>query len=324
MRGAALRFGLLALAALACAGAMAQDYPLSYPMRPVRMVKPFAPGGGLDAQARIITQKLTDTWGQPVVLDARPGAQGAIGSQMVASATPDGYTLLFTNSSFATVTLMTDKPLFDASRDFAAVILVGVQPMILVAHPSMPATVADALALARKRPGQLNFASAGSTSQLNMELLKSMAKVDIVNVPYKGTAPAVTAMLGGEVQLAIFSANVIYPHVKAGKLRALGVTSKKRSPSFPDLPAIAESGVPGYETGTWSAILAPARTPRAIVAKLNSEVDRLLGQEDVRQRLGSLGVDAAGGSPEEFGTYLRAEIAKWSRLIKQTGVRVTE
>jgi tripartite-type tricarboxylate transporter receptor subunit TctC len=322
MPGGALLPGMLALAALACAGAAAQDYPLSYPMRPVRMVKPFAPGGGLDAQARIITQKLAETWGQPVVLDARPGAQGAIGSQMVASATPDGYTLLFTNSSFATVTLMTDKPLFDANRDFAPVILVGVQPMILVAHPSMPATLREALALARERPGRLNFASAGSTSQLNMELLKSMAKVDIVNVPYKGTAPAVTAMLGGEVQFAIFSANVIHPHVKSGKLRALGVTSKKRSPSLPDLPVISESGVPGYETGTWSAILAPARTPRPIVARLNAEVDRLLKQDDVRQRLGALGVEAAGGGPEEFATYLRAEIKKWSRLIKETGVRV--
>lgn len=311
---------LLSVALAWTGAAAAQDYPV----RPVRMVKPFAPGGGLDAQARIITQKLTDTWGQPVVLDSRPGANGAVGSQLVAGATPDGYTLLFTNSSFATVTLMMEKPLFDAYRDFAAVILVGVQPMILVAHPSMPATLRDALALARERPGRLNFASAGSTSQLNMELLKSMAKVDIVNVPYKGTAPAVTAMLGGEVQFAIFSANVIYPHVKSGKLRALGVTSKKRSPSLPEVPAIAESGVPGYETGTWSGILAPARTPRAIVAKLNAEVDRLLRQDDVRQRLGNLGVEAAGGAPEEFGTYLRAEIQKWARLIKESGVRVSE
>ena len=314
---------MLALLVLAWMGAAAaQDYPLGYPLRPVRMVKPFAPGGGLDAQARVITQKLTETWGQPVVLDARPGANGAIGSQMVASATPDGYTLLFTNSSFATVTLTMDKPLFDAARDFAAVVLVGVQPMILVAHPSMPATLREVLALARERPGRLNYGSAGSTSALNMELLKSMAGVNIVNVPYKGTAPAVTAMLGGEVQFAIFSANVIYPHVKAGKLRALGVTSKKRSPSLPEVPAIAESGVPGYESGTWSAILAPARTPRAVVAKINGDVDRLLRQDDVRQRFGALGVDAAGGGPEEFGTYLRAEIKRWARLIKETGARV--
>jgi tripartite-type tricarboxylate transporter receptor subunit TctC len=311
---------LLVIAALSGAAAAAQEYPI----RAVRMVKPFAPGGGLDAQARVITQKLSETWGQPVVLDTRPGANGAVGSQMVAGATPDGYTLLFTNSSFATVTLLMAKPMFDANRDFAPVILVGVQPMVLVAHPSMPATLREMLALARERPGRLNFGSAGSTSQLNMELLKAMAKVDLVHVPYKGTAPAVTAMLGGEVQFAIFSANVIYPHVKSGKLRALGVTSLKRSPSLPDLPAISEAGVPGYETGTWSAILAPARTPRAIVAKLNAEVDRLLKQEDVRQKLNALGVEAAGGSPEEFGKYLRAEIAKWARLLKETGVRVVE
>lgn len=321
MRERPMKVGVpLVLVALACAGAApaAQEYPV----KPVRMIKPFAPGGGLDAQARVITQKLAETWGQPVVLDSRPGANGAVGSQMVADATPDGYTLLFTNSSFATVTLLMSKPLFDAHRDFATVILVGVQPMILVAHPSMPATLRDMLALAREQPGRLNFASAGSTSHLNMELLKAMARVDIVNVPYKGTAPAVTAMLGGEVQFAIFSANVILPHVKAGKLRALGVTSMKRSTSLPDVPPIAEAGLPGYETIQWSGILAPTRTPRAIVARLNAEVDRLLKLDDVRQRLNSLGVEPAGGGPDQFGTYLRAEIAKWSRLIKETGVRV--
>ncbi len=313
------RFLIFVLGALWIAAAPAAQH---FPTKAIRVIKPFAPGGGLDAQARVITQKLAETWGQPVVLDARPGANGAVGSQMVASATPDGYTLLFTNSSFATVTLLMSKPLFDPHRDFAAVILVGVQPMILVAHPSMPATLRDMLALARERPGRLNFGSAGSTSQLNMELLKAMARVDLVHVPYKGTAPAVTAMLGGEVQFAIFSANVILPHVKAGKLRALGVTSMKRTPSLPDVPAIAESGVPGYEVVTWSGILAPARTPRAIVARLNAEVDRLLKLDEVRQRLNSLGVEPAGGSPEQFGSYLRAEIAKWSRLIKETGVRV--
>lgn len=305
--------------ALTCApAALAQ----AYPTKAIRMIKPFAPGGGLDAQARVITQKLAETWGQPVVLDARPGANGAVGSQMVAGATPDGYTLLFTNSSFATVSLLTSKPMFDPHRDFATVILVGVQPMILVAHPSMPATLRDMLALARERPGKLNFASAGSTSQLNMELLKAMARVDLVHVPYKGTAPAVTAMLGGEVQFAIFSANVILPHVKAGKLRALGVTSVKRAASLPEVPTIAESGVPGYETIQWSGVLAPARTPRAIILKVNAEIDRLLKLDEVRQRLGNLGVEPAGGSPEQFSAYLRAEIPKWARMIKETGLKV--
>ncbi len=293
----------------------------AYPVKAIRMVKPFAPGGGLDAQAHVITQKLAEIWGQPVILDSRPGANGAIGSQMVAGATPDGYTLLFTNSSFATVSLLMSKPMFDPHRDFATVILVGVQPMILVAHPSMPATLRDMLALTRERPGKFNFASAGSTSQLNMELLKAMARVDLVHVPYKGTAPAVTAMLGGEVQFAIFSANVILPHVKAGKLRALGVTSVKRAASLPEVPAIAESGVPGYETIQWSAVLAPARAPRAIILKVNAEIDRLLKLDEVRQRLGNLGVEPAGGSPEQFSAYLRAEIAKWARTIKETGVR---
>ncbi len=284
---------------------------------------PFAPGGGLEAQARVVTQKLSESWGQPVIIDSRPGANGMVGTQMAAGAAPDGYTLLFTNSSFATVAILSPgKSSFDPVRDFAAVIQVGVQPQILVAHPSMPATLRDVLALARARPGALNFASAGSTSQLTMELLKSLARVDLVNIPYKGSAPAVAAILGGEVQFAIFSANVILPHVRAGKLRALGVTSAKRAASLPDVPAIAEAGVPGYETIQWSGVLAPARTPRAIVARVNAEIDRFLKTDEVSQRLANLGVEAAGGSPEQFATYLNVEITKWSRLIKETGLRV--
>lgn len=293
----------------------------SFPTKAVRMIMPFAPGGGLEAQGRVVGQKLAESWGQPVVIDARPGASGALGTQIAANAAPDGYTLLFTNSSFATVSILTGKPLFDPHRDFAAVIQVGVQPQILVAHPSMPATLRDVLALARERPGRLNFASAGSTSQLTMELLKSLARVDLVNVPYKGSAPAVTAILGGEVQFAIFSANVIMPHVRAGKLRALGVTSARRAAGLPDVPAIAEAGVPGYETIQWSGLFAPARTPSAVVARLNAEIDRLLKTDDVRQRLAHLGVEPGGGTPEQFSAYLRAEIGKWARLVKATGLR---
>ncbi len=241
---------------------------------------------------------------------------------MAAAAAPDGYTLLFTNSSLATVAILSGKSSFDPVKDLATVIQVGVQPQILVAHPSMPATLRDVLALARERPGKLNFASAGSTSQLTMELLKSLARVDLLHVPYKGSAPAVAAILGGEMQFAIFSANVILPHVKAGKLRALGVTSAKRAASLPDVPAIAEAGVPDYETIQWSGVLAPVRTPRAVVARINADIDRLLRLEEVVQRLGNLGVDPAGGSPEQFAAYLRMETIKWSRLIKDTGLRV--
>ncbi len=283
---------------------------------------PFAAGGGLEAQARVVTAKLAETWRQPVIIDSRPGGNGVVGTQLAASSAPDGYTLMFTNSSFATVSILSGKALFDPQKDFAAVIQVGVQPQILVAHPSMPATLRDVLALARERPGRLNFASAGSTSQLTMELLKSMAKVDLLHVPYKGSAPAVAAILGGEVQFAIFSTNVILPHVKAGKLRALGVTSAKRAASLPEVPSIAEAGVPGYETIQWSGVLAPARTPRAIVVRINADIGRLLKLEDVLQRLGNLGVDPAGGSPEQFAAYLRAETAKWSRLIRETGLRI--
>jgi tripartite-type tricarboxylate transporter receptor subunit TctC len=318
-----MRRGGIAIAAffvaLACApGALGQ----AYPARAVRMIMPFAPGGGLEAQARVVSAKLAEAWSQPVVIDSRPGANGVVGTQMAAAAAPDGHTLLFTNSSLATVAILSGKTSFDPVRDLAAVIQVGVQPQILVAHPSLPATLRDVLTLARERPGQLNFASAGSTSQLTMELLKSLARVDLLHVPYKGSALAVTAILGGEVQFAIFSANVVLPHVKAGKLRALGVTSAKRAASLPDVPSIAEAGVPGYETIQWSGVLAPARTPRVIVGKINADVDRLLKQQEVVLRLGNLGVDPAGGAPGEFGAYLRAETVKWSRLIRETGLRV--
>jgi tripartite-type tricarboxylate transporter receptor subunit TctC len=316
-RAAGICFVLVAVVCAASAGAAER-----YPNRPIRMIKPFAPGGGLDAQARILGDKLAEIWGQPVVLDARPGANGALGSQLVAGAAPDGYTLLFTNSSFATVSLLTSKPSFDPHRHFATVILVGIQPQVLVTRPSLPATLSEVLALARERPGKFHFASGGSTSHLTMELLKAMAQVDLVHVPYKGSAPAMTAILGGEVQFGIFSTTVVMPHVRAGRLRALGVTSSKRAATFPDVPAIAEAGVPGYETLQWSGILAPARTPRAIVLQLNTEIDRLLKRDDVRQALTRLGVEPAGGSPEQFGAYLRAEIPRWARLIKEAGLRI--
>jgi len=295
----------------------------SYPTRPIRMVQPFAPGGGVEAQARIVSQRLTEALGQPVVIDSRPGAGGALGAQIVANSAPDGHTLLFTNAAFATVSLLSSKPLFDPLRDFAPVIHVGSQPQILVAHPSMPATLRELLALARKQPDKLSFASAGTgaISQLTVELLKAMAGVNVVHVPYKGSAPSVTAILSGEVQIAILSANVVMPHVRSGKLRALGVTSARRSASLPEVPAIAEAGVPGYETTQWSAILAPARTPRAVVTRLHAELDRALKRDDVSQQLANLGVEPAGGTPEAFATYLRADIARWTRLIKETGLR---
>jgi tripartite-type tricarboxylate transporter receptor subunit TctC len=313
------RFALCIAAILLSQGAQAQPYPT----KAIRMIMPFAPGGGVEAQARVVAWKLAESLGQPVVIDSRPGANGIVGTRIAAAAAPDGYTLLFTNSSFATVSILSPgQPSFDPVRDFAAVIQLGVQPQVLVAHPSLPEALRDVLAAARERPGRLNYASAGSTSQLTMELLKSLAKVDLVHVPYKGSAPAVTAILGGEVQCAIFSVNVILPHVKAGRLRALGVTSKKRAASLPEVPAIAEAGVPGYETIQWSGVLAPARTPRAVIARLNAEAGRALAVEDVRQRLANLGVEPAGGSPAEFADYLGREIAQWSRLIRETGLKV--
>jgi len=310
----------LMVAPVSVTDAMAVEH---YPTKPVRMVVPFAPGGGVEAQTRIVSQKLAEAMGQPFVIDSRPGAGGALGAQIVANSLPDGHTLLFTNAAFATLSSLSNRPLYNPYRDFAPVIQVGAQPQILVAHPSMPATLRELLALARKQPGKLSFASAGTgaISQLTVELLKAMAGVNIVHVPYKGSAPSVTAILSGEAQLAILGANVVMPHVRAGKLRALGITSTKRSTNLPDVPTIAEAGVPGYETTQWSAILAPARAPRAVVIKLNAEIDRSLKRDDVRQQLASLGVETVGGTPEDFEAYLRADIARWTRLIKETGIR---
>ena len=311
---------LLLLCAVACGVCTAA---VRYPERPIRMIQPFAPGGGVEAQARVVGQALASALGQPVVIDSRPGAGGALGTQIAAQATPDGHTLLFTNSAFAIAPIFSAKPLFDPQRDFAPVIQIGTQPQILVAHPSLPPTLPELLQAARQQPGKLSFGSpgTGTMSQLTMELLKSMARVDLLHVPYKGSAPAVTALLSGEVQLAIFSANVVMPHVRAGRLRALGVTSLKRVASLPEVPAIAAAGLPAYETTQWSGMFAPARTPRPIVLKLNAALSLLLQTDEVRQRLSGMGLEVTGGSPEQLAAYVREETARWSTLINEAGLR---
>jgi tripartite-type tricarboxylate transporter receptor subunit TctC len=307
------------LAALAASCATAAE---TYPGKPIRVIDPYAPGGSTEAQARAIGQKLTEAWGQAVVIDGRPGAGSAIGTQIVARSMPDGYTLLFTNAAFATAPNLARKPLFDPLEDLAPVILVGTQPLILVVHPSMPASLKELLAYAKANAGKVNFASAGTggATHLAMELFKTMAGIDIVHVPYKGSAPSATAIMAGEVQMGIFSGNSVLPHIAAGRLRALGVSTPRRSVALPDLPTITQSGVPGYEVVQWSGIYAPAGTPRDIVAKLNRQINEVLKMPDVKERFARIGVEPAGSTPQEFAAFTAAEVRKWKKVIADAGI----
>jgi len=296
----------------------------AYPAKPIRLILPFPPGGSTDIVARLIGQKLTESWGQPVLIENRPGAGGNIAAETAARAAPDGYTLFQVNVANAIGATLYPKLSYDLITRFAPVIQLATTPYVLLAHPTVPAkNTAELLVLAKARPGQLNYASAGggSATHLSGELLKSMAGVNIVHVPYKGTGPAVTALLSGEVDLYFATVPAALPLVETKKLRALGVTSARRSPLMRDVPAIAEAGLKGYETSTWHGILAPAATPADIVVKLNAEIARTLAQPAVRERLVGQGLDPVGGTPEQFGAYLKTEISKWAVVVKASGAR---
>jgi len=306
---------------------IAAAYPAAgadqYPSKPIRIIDPYAPGGSTEAQARIVGQKLTELWGPPVVIDGRPGAASAIGTEIVARSTPDGYTLLINNAALATVPNLSRNPRFDPVKDLAPVIQVCTQPLILVALPSLPNNLKELLGYAKANPGKLNYGSAGTggATHLSMELLMSMAGIKLVHVPYKGSAPSVTAMLGGEVQLGIFSANSVLPHIHSGRLRALGVSTTTRTPTFPDVPTIAEAGVPGYEVVQWSGLFAPAGVPAAIVGKLNRQINEILKLPDVKERLAKVGVDPAGGTSQQLGAFVGAEVRKWAKVIEIAGIQ---
>ena len=296
----------------------------AYPAKPIRLILPFPPGGSTDIVARMIGQKLTESWGQPVLIENRPGAGGNIAAETAARAAPDGYTLFQVNVANAIGATLYPKLSYDLITSFAPVIQLATTPYVLLAHPAVPAkNTAELIALAKSRPGQLNYASAGggSATHLSGELLKSMAGVNIVHVPYKGTGPAVTALLSGEVDLYFATVPAALPLVEAKKLRALGVTSARRSALMRDVPAIAEAGLKGYETSTWHGILAPAGTSPEIVVKLNAEIARVLAQPAVKERLVGQGLDPVGGTPEQFGAYLKTEISKWAVVVKASGAR---
>jgi tripartite-type tricarboxylate transporter receptor subunit TctC len=311
----------LALLMLVCmSSAVAQNFP----SKPIRFIVPFPPGGGNDTMARTFGQKMTEGLGQQVVIDNRAGAGGNIGAETAARALPDGYTLFLggVGSHGINPNLQTKLP-YDPIKDFAPISLIASAPLVIVVPPSLPVkSVADLVQVAKSRPGELNYASSGTgtIAHLSAELLNSMAKIKLEHVPYKGTGPALTDLLGGRVQVMFNSAVSILPQVRAGKLRAVAMTAAKRSTAMPDLPTVAESGVPGYEAASWYGLLAPARTPRAIVGKLNSEIVRIAQSPDVRERLASDGADPVGNSPEEFNAYIKHELARWARVIDQARI----
>jgi tripartite-type tricarboxylate transporter receptor subunit TctC len=301
-------------------------YAADYPNKPIRLVVPFAAGGTTDFLARAIAQDLGTSMGTTVVVDNRPGAGGNIGSDLVARSEPDGYTLLLgTVGTHAINASLYKKMPYDTVKDFAPISLVASVPNILVVHPSVPAkSVKELIALAKAKPGTLAFASSGNGSSIHLsgELFKSMAEVDMFHVPYKGSGPALTDLVGGQVQLMFDNMPSSFPHVKAGRLRALAVTSAKRSPAAPDVPTIAESGVPGYEAVAWFGILAPAGTPPEIVKKLNTEIAKTLKSPEVTKRLASQGAEPVSNTPEQFAAYIKSEMAKWAKVVKASGAQV--
>ena len=312
----------------AAAGLIAQAArPVApYPNRPVRIIVPFPPGGGNDILARAMAARLTESLGQQFIVDNRGGAGGLIGGQIAATADPDGYTLfLGSMGGLAHNPALRPTLPYNPVRDFSAVTLLATSPFILVVHPGLAATnVREMLALARARPGTLNFGSAGVASSLHMtgELFKHATRINIVHVAYKGTAPALTDLLAGQVQMVFSTMPPPLPFVKSGKLRALGVSTAQRSKAAPEVPTIAESGVPGFEVQNWQGIVAPAKTPRALVDRLNREMVRLLAQPAMVEVFGTQGLDPAGSTPAQFDTLIRDEIEKWTALVKAAGIRV--
>jgi tripartite-type tricarboxylate transporter receptor subunit TctC len=317
---------LVFAAALAASLIPAAVLGQAYPSKPIRLIVPFAAGGGNDNVARLVGKRLSDSLGQQLVIDNRPGAGGVLGAELAAKAAPDGYTLFLGGvASHAVNPNLNDRLPYDPIRDFAPVVLLASAPLVLVVHPSVPADSVKAfVALARSKPGQLNYASNGngSSSHLAAVMFDSMTGVDMVHVPYKGLSPALADLLSGRVQVMFSSVVAILPHIKAEKLRGLAVTGSRRLPSMPNLPTIAESGLPGYEASSWYGVLAPAGTPREIVARLNSELVKVLDQPEVRGSLLAEGAEPIGGTPEQFAAHIRSEKERLGKLIREAKIRL--
>ena len=313
---------ILAVLFLAC---ISSAYAQTYPSKPIRIIVQFTPGTSTDIIGRLVGQKLTEAWGQPVVVENRPGAGAIIGTEAAAKAPADGYTLVMAVSSAFGINpgLVPNLP-YDVMRDFALITNVVLTPQTLIVPAASPVkSVRELVALAKAKPGALNYGSlgSGSTSHLTMELFRSTAGIQLTHVPYKGSPPAYTDLFSGNLQLMFDAVPAVIPHAKSGKLRALAVGSSSRSPFLPDVPTVAESGYPGFEAVGWIGLAAPAKTPEAILDKINAEVVKALGTADMKERLAGLGVTPVGDTREQFTAFVRSEIAKWGKLIRDNGIK---
>ena len=296
----------------------------SYPAKPVRMLIGFAPGGGTDIVARSLSPRLAEALGQQIIIDNRPGANGIIAADLAAKAAPDGYTLLMAPGNYAFAPAMNAKLPFDMTTAFAPVSQLAETPLLVVVHPSLPAkNIAQLVALAKSHPDKLSYASGGigGAGHLASELFRTLAQIDLVHVPYKGTGAAISDLVGGQVPLCICTLPSVLPHAKSGRLRALAVTTVRRATAAPDIPTVAEAGVPGYEMSQWYGLLAPAGTPAPVIERLNAEISKALKHPESRSRLQAEGADPVGSSPQEFGAFFKSEIAKWTLIVQKAGIR---
>ena len=311
------------LLAAALAGSPLLTYAQTYPTKPIRAIVPFSAGSAVDVLTRMVGTKMAESWGQQVVVDNRPGASGIIAAEAAAKAVPDGYTLFFTsNTTQAANPSLFGKLPYDPVKDFVPVASLATAANLLVVNPSLGiASVKELIQLAKAQPGKLSFAHGSSLSRINGEMFKSMAGIDIVGVPYKSNPQGVTDLIAGHVSMMFTDTITSLPHVKAGKLKALGIGSGKRSALLPDIPTVAEAGVPGYELTGWLAVFAPAGTPDAVVAKLNGEINRILALPEIRGRLAQQGLEPQTGTPAQLGALVRSDIPKWAKVIKEAGIK---
>ena len=317
--------GGAALAAIYAAGGTASAQP--WPAKPIRMIVPYTPGGYTDYMARTVGQRLSEALGQPVIFENRPGANSVIGADAVAKAAPDGYTFGMVIAAHAANATLNPKLPYDVLKDFTYVSLVSVAPLLMAAHNALPANnVAELVALAKSKPGQLNFASSGigAAAHLTMELFKSRTGTQMVHVPYKGTAPALTDLMGGQVNVMFDTVGALAPQVKGGTIKAIVVTARERMKAVPEVPTMAEAGIPDFASGTWAGILAPAGTPKDIVDRVSAEAGKIMRDPALRDRLATEGYEAVGSTPGEFDAFVRDEVALWAKVIKDAGVKMAE
>jgi tripartite-type tricarboxylate transporter receptor subunit TctC len=318
---------LTALAALLCASFCASAFAQSWPSKPIRWIVPYTPGGYTDYMTRTVGQKLAEVLGQTIVFENRPGANSIIGADIIAKAQPDGYTIGTVIAAHAVNPSLNPKLPFDPLKDFSYVSLMSVAPLIMIAHPSVPANnVQELIALAKAKPGELNFASSGvgAAAHLTMEMFKSRVGINMVHVPYKGTAGALQDTIGGRINVMFDVVGPLMPHVRAGTVKAIAVTAKDRMPAAAEVPTMGESGVPDFVSGTWAGIIAPPGTPKEIVNRISAEVQKILRDPAMQEKLAREGYEAIGSTPEEYAQFYREDVARWAKVIKDSGIKAEE